>query len=246
MSGMGRIRALRGLAVVMMAGHAMMMMPLASLGVSDARADCSSSPGKGVEWQDCRKRNLIVSGYDFTDANFSRADLSSSDLRDTTLVNANFEKANIVRASLSGSDASGANFNGVIASRTNFSEVNLANADLGKAEIIRGDFSDSILKDIDMSKGEFFRSEFNGATMGNVDFSYSNLARSDFRGVTLNAPVDMTNAFLFLTRLDDLDISFVTGLKAWQLEMACGNENTILPEGLERPESWPCNGEEDD
>jgi hypothetical protein len=24
------------------------------------------------------------------------------------------------------------------------------------------------------------------------------------------------------------------------LKFACGNDNTRLPEGLEKPESWPC------
>ena len=244
MSGIRARKTLTRLSATLFACAAVIATPFGPSAISPAQAACGDSAGKGVDWADCRKRSLIVSGTDFTEANFTRADLSSSDLRESTLVGASFEKANIVRASLAGSDATGANFNGVIASRTDFSEVNLTNADLGKAEIVRGNFSNSILKNIDMSKGEFFRIEFEGADLADVDFSSSNLARSDFRGATFSGPISMANTFLFLTRLEGLDMSQVSGLQPWQLELACGDDSTVLPSGVARPAAWPCSDDD--
>jgi uncharacterized protein YjbI with pentapeptide repeats len=54
------------------------------------------------------------------------------------------------------------------------------------------------------------------------------------------ANADLTGAVLQLTRIEGADLSKVKGLTASQLNEACGNEKTRLPQGLSPPASWPC------
>lgn len=214
--------------------------------VSPALAACSDSAEAGVNWVGCRKRNIIMSDFDFQGSDFTRADLSSSDLRGSKFDNSTFFKANLVRASLKNASAPNANFTNVVASRTDFSSANLRNANFSKAETNRVDFTNSDLSGADLSKAEFARAVFTGADLSNVSFDYSNLARSDFREATFDAPPSMQNAFLFQTRIEGLDLSKVQGLEGWQIQLACGDDKTKLPDGMTRPATWPCQDIDDD
>ncbi len=219
-------------------------VPIGLTATSTVYASCSDDAGKGVNWEDCRKRNLIMSDFDFSGSNFKRADLSSSDLRNTKLDGSSFEKTNLVRASLKGASASGTNFSGVLASRTNFSEANFTGARFEKAETFRADFSNSNLSNVNMSKAEFGRAMFAGADISGVNFDFTNLARADLRGVVFSSPPSFANTFLFQTRLEGLDLSQASGLQQWQVELSCGDADTKLPSDLERPNTWPCAEEE--
>ena len=72
---------------------------------TQAWAGCDEQARPGVQWEDCRKRNLIMQGTDFSGANMARSDLSSSDLRQIKLGKADMQKANLTRASLMGAQA---------------------------------------------------------------------------------------------------------------------------------------------
>ncbi|MEO0327604.1 MAG: pentapeptide repeat-containing protein [Pseudomonadota bacterium] len=205
-----------------------------------AQAGCTDSAGAGVDWQGCRKRNLVMQDFDFRNSNFSRADLSSSDLRNTELSSANFSKATMLRASLAGSTAIKANFSGAIASRADFSGADFTDVNFSKADINRSNFSNSVLKNVDLSKGEAARVSFDGAQIANLNLDFSNIARSDFRTAVISGPISMKGSFLFQTQIAGVDLSSVMGLTDWQLEMACGDENTKLPDGMKTPETWPC------
>jgi len=214
-------------------------------GINTAQAACGDSAVSGVNWQDCRKRNLIMTDFDFTEANFSRSDLSSSDLRRTNLTKAVFFKANLVRASFKGSTAIEANFIGVTASRTDFSESDLSNSNFEKSEIIRSDFSGSNLSNSNMTKSDLLRAEFTGANLSGVDFSYSSLARADFRGAKLDENILLRDTYLYRTRLEGVDVSNLSGIEQWQINMSCGDSDTKLPDGISIPAAWPCDESDD-
>jgi uncharacterized protein YjbI with pentapeptide repeats len=69
--------------------------------------------------------------------------------------------------------------------------------------------------------------------------SYANLARTDLRGADL-AQAKLANAYMFLTQVAGVDLSSATGLNQEQLDLACGDAQTKLPQGLVRPAGWPC------
>lgn len=210
-----------------------------------ASPDCQSDPVAGIDWQECDKKLLILSGNDLSGANLFGVDFTSTDLRDTNLLAANLEKATLVRASLAGSNAKGAKFDRIEAYRTNFSGMDAQGAVFAGAEMQRSNFKDANLTDVDFTKSELGRAQFDGATITGTKFPLANLARADFRTAKFTGPIDFNGAFFFLARLEGVDLSAATGLAQWQIDMACGDDKTVLPAGLQAPASWPCKFDQD-
>ncbi len=205
-----------------------------------AQASCSSSPSDGVNWADCRKRNLILEGATLTNANLSGADLTSTDLRGSKLDGANLEKATLLRTYMNGSTITGANFTKSVGYRTHFDGADLSDTNLEKSEMQRADFRNTNLTNTNFSKAELGRANFDNAIVENVNFEFANLARADFRTTKLSGQNDFTGSFLFLTRFEGQDISQAKGLVQSQIDIACGDEKTVLPEGLGPSANWPC------
>ncbi len=179
-------------------------------------------------------------------ANLFGADLSFSDLRNSDLTGANLEKATLTRASLAGSKADGAKFQRIEGYRTLFNEISATGSSFASAELQRADFSGAKLDGANFEKAELGRVVFTGASIGGVKFTFANLARARLSGATFDKPLDLGGAFLFLARLDGLDLSAATGLQQAQIDQACGDDKTKLPEGLKVPEGWPCTPMEED
>jgi len=205
-----------------------------------AYADCRASTAPGVDWQGCRKRNLVMKGSDLSGANLSGADFTATDLRDTKLRAADLTKATMVRSYLDGADAEGANFDTAMGYRTSFVGVNLNNATFVKAEMTRADFTDADLAYVNFEKADLGRAIFKGASLTGASFPFANLSRADFRGSRFSGSIDFTGAYFFLTRIEGVDLGAAEGLEQWQIDMSCGDDRTQLPSGLKAPANWPC------
>lgn len=210
-----------------------------------AEGDCRASAAPGVDWNNCSKKLIIMSGSDLAGANLVGVDFSSTDLRDSNLLAADFQKATLIRASLADSKAKGANFGRIEGYRTDFSRIDGEGANFASAELHRSQFVDADLANVDFTKAELGRAQFDGATITGGKFSLANLARVDFRTAKFDAPVDFAGAFFFLVRVEGVDLTKTTGLSQWQLDMACGDDKTVLPQGLAPGASWPCNFEQE-
>ena len=207
--------------------------------------DCQALPTAGINWQDCDKTRLMLRGSDLGGANLVGANFSYTDLRENNLAGANLEKATLVRASLAGSTAKGAHFARIEAYRTDFSGMDAPGANFQNAELHRSNFQKAKLADADFTKADLGRSQFDGAELGGNRFSLAILARADFRGATFAKPADFDHAFFFLARIEGVDLAAATGLIQWQVDMACGDDKTVLPAGLTKPKTWPCNFEQE-
>ena len=227
-------RRLGGLALALAAS--LLLLPHAAA----AKPNCSAAAAPGVDWTDCDKKLIILSGSDLNGAILVGTNLTSTDLRDSTLIAANFEKATLVRASLAGSQARGAKFDRIEAYRTNFSGIDAEGATFASGELQRSNFANARLVNVNFTKAELGRADFSGADIGGSNFAMSNLARADFSKARFNAPLDFDRSFLFLTRLEGLDLSAAKGLTQWQVDMACGDANTKLPPDIKVPANWPC------
>lgn len=205
-----------------------------------AADDCRASPTPGINWEDCDKKLIMLDSSDLSGANLARADFTSTDLRGSNLTKANLEKAVLVRASFAGSTATGARFARIEAYRTDFSQLDALGAIFSGAELQRSIFTQAKLGDADFTKADLGRSQFDGADVSGSRFSLANLARADFRGAVFARPVDFDRAFFFLARIEGVDLSAATGLTQWQVDMACGDAQTMLPSGLNKPAGWPC------
>lgn len=228
--------ALLGLGLLAASGA----LNLVSSDLASAAVDCRRDAAPGIDWTDCEKKLIILRGADLKAAVLTDVDFTSTDLRDTNLLAANLEKATLVRASLAGANAKGAKFDRIEAYRTDFSGINAQGAVFASAEMQRSNFTGANLVNVDFTKAELGRAEFLDADITGSTFTLSNLARADLSQAKFAGPIDFTDAFFFLTRIDGLDLSAATGLAQWQINMSCGDGSTKLPDGLTAPAKWPC------
>ena len=229
-----------GLAVAAVMGAGFCSAILSS---SEAQAaSCKSEPAPSIDWQDCNKANLVLQESQLESANLFSTDFSYTDLRNSNLAGANFEKATLIRSSLAGSKAEKANFTRVEGYRTVFSEISAPGASFNSAELQRADFTAADLTGVDFEKAELGRANFTDATITGVGFPMANLARAQLQAAKFEGPLAFDGAFLFLTHIEGMDLSQATGLQQWQIDQACGDQNTKLPGDLKAPTDWPCAG----
>lgn len=205
-----------------------------------AADQCTTAPMPGIDWQDCSKKNLMLPRANLERANLADADFSMTDLSAANLISANLEKATLVRAWLTGAVAENANFARVEGYRTGFTGVTANGANFSNAELQRAEFTDAKLKGANFEKAELGRAVFHGAMLTNTRFTLANLSRADFSQAKFEGPVQFDRAFMFLTRIEGLDLSAAQGLQQAQIDLACGDAGTKLPSGLVPPSDWPC------
>ncbi|KQV34628.1 hypothetical protein ASE37_13940 [Rhizobium sp. Root268] len=223
-----------GIALVALAAG--LMLPAASA----MAAQCSGTPAAGIDWHDCNKKNVMMPSSDLQGANLANSDFSTTDFSGSNLNGANLEKATIVRTWFEGASAEKANFSRVEAYRSNFAKVAATGANFAGAELQRANFAEAVLNGVDFEKAELGRVNFDNATLADVRFAYANLSRAVFSKAAIEGKLSFEGAFMFLTRIEDTDLSGATGLEQEQIDMACGNAGTKLPQGLTAPTGWPC------
>lgn len=203
-------------------------------------ADCGSMPSAGINWNDCIKKNLMLEGSDFQGANLADADLTLTNMSGANLSGANLEKATLVRAWFTGAQAVKANFAKIEAYRSGFENVTADGASFAGAELQRANFHGAQLSGANFEKAELGRANFNGAVLTGASFSLANLSRADLSTSQFEGPIAFDGAFMFLTRINGLDLSAATGLEQAQIDLTCGDSKTKLPAGLSAPKNWPC------
>ncbi len=203
-------------------------------------ADCGNVAAPGLDWSKCSKTNIMLQNSDLHGANLAGAHFDSTDLSDANLTSANLEKATLVRAWLKNAKADGANFKRIEAYRSDFSNASVNGASFANAELQRAEFAGAQLANADFQKAELGRADFDKAILSDVNFSFANLSRATLGGAVMKGPVSFSGAFLYLARIEGLDLSNATGLQQAQLNLACGDGSTKLPTWLKAPAVWPC------
>ncbi|BCH20653.1 hypothetical protein MesoLjLb_04380 [Mesorhizobium sp. L-8-3] len=225
-------------AVTRMAALAGMCLLLAQNAA--AAPDCQTAPAPGLDWRGCDKSNIVLQDGNLEGADLVGTDFSASDLRGARLASANLERATLVRTALAGANATKANFAKVQAYRSSFAHLSAEGASFAGAELQRSDFSGARLTGADFEKAELGRANFDKAVITGTRFSLANLARADLGGAVFEGSIEFGKAFMYLTRIEGLDLSAAIGLRQEQIDLACGNADTKLPAGLSKPANWPC------
>lgn len=212
---------------------------LVLLAAAPAAATCNERPAVGVDWSKCEKRRLMLRGQDLSDGTFVRTDFSRSDLAEAKLAGADLTEANFEHARLAGADLSGAVLAKAHGDRADFTGALLRNSDMSKAEMARTDFTGADFTGAKLEKAELGRAVLADAVLDGADLTRAEIARALFAGASLNG-ADMTGAYTYLARFEGTDLTQVKGLTQQQLDAACGDAGTKLPEGLSAPAAWPC------
>jgi uncharacterized protein YjbI with pentapeptide repeats len=195
------------------------------------RANLSGHWLKGERLLNANLREANLARANLSDAILGSANLAGADLTGATLTRAYLVGANLTRADLSGSDLSGsympdvqgleANMTGAKLSRTQLSRAFLRDANMTRANL-RGAF----LTGAKMTGAILSHADLRGASLGGADLSAADLSEADLSDADLTS-YEWASPEKRLTSSGD-----AKNLTQTQLDKACGNSKTKLPEGL--------------
>jgi uncharacterized protein YjbI with pentapeptide repeats len=173
---------------------------------------------QGASLEDARLERAALSETDLSRSYLRHAVLSEADLDQADLSEADLSGANLSHAGLSGTNLSGASVSGA----TTFSGAILFKATLADAILSGADFSETDLSWADLS------ADLSGANLSRADLSKANLSEAYLDEAVLSE-ADLDGA-----DLSGADLSGATGLTHEQLAGAITDEETKLPEYLDR------------
>jgi uncharacterized protein YjbI with pentapeptide repeats len=160
----------------------------------------------GVKLNGAKLNSANLSEVNLTEADLSVTQLNNANLREAWLGGANLSNADVSRANLNHSDLNGANLNGV-----NLIQAKLSNADLSVTHL-----NDADLRDAKLNGANLIYADLRDAKLNGANLIYANLSNANLSGA----------------RLSGADLSNAENLRQTQLDKACGDANTKLPEGL--------------
>ncbi len=155
--------------------------------------------------------DVDLSGAQLGDADLSQAFLKGANLSGAFLFNANLSGVNLTNANLSGANLFGSDLSGAILTSTNLSGAYLIIANLTGAQFVDADLSQTFLQGTSLSGANFSEANLSAAVLHGANLSQANL-----RGADLSAA----------------KLSSARNLNQNQLDKACGDDKTQLPEGL--------------
>lgn len=157
----------------------------------------------------------------------SRVDASGFGLEDVDLF-----RANLYRANLSGSNLFGANLSSANLSEANLISANLYRANLNSSNLSRTHLSGANLVDANLSGSNLTRTDLNSARLNGADLRDAILRKANLK------LADCNRVRIDSARLQSANLKGAKNLTQEQIDSAEGNSETVLPEGLVRPEHW--------
>jgi uncharacterized protein YjbI with pentapeptide repeats len=174
---------------------------------------------------------------DLAQVNIRGANLSGANLRGADLDSANLNSAYLSGAYLSGANLLGANLTGANLTSAHLGRVDLTGADLTGANLGLADLNGAHLSGANLTDANL-----GGTNLRSADLSGADLRGANLRGADLNGayPIganltgaNLRDATLTGADLSGADLSGAKNLIQGQLNEACGNSKTVLPEGFD-------------
>jgi uncharacterized protein YjbI with pentapeptide repeats len=174
-------------------------------------------------------------GADLRGAKLIRAKLSGAVLSDANLSGANLFDANLIVAYLGGTNLSGADLRGA-----NLGDASLAHTNLGDASLSAANLSRAHLIGVNLSGANLDGANLSGADLSGTNLSGAKLIGADLAGAYLGGVTELDagmkdigqGRILNGANLSGADLDFAKNLTQTQLDQACGNADTKLPENL--------------
>lgn len=207
-------------------------------GIDIVRAEDSGKSATPVERRPDMFAGLSLRGATLADARLEGFDLAFTDFRGAALIN-------LAAQDVSGHDA---RFDDAFLRRTDFARARMPRARFDRAVLAGSIFDGAELTETSFAQTVLKGGSFTGATLAGARFDGARLDYTDLRQADLGAS-SLTGAELIGVRLQGTslkganvsgaDLSAVAGLVQSQLDEACGDDATRLPEGMSVP---PCTG----
>jgi hypothetical protein len=198
---------LLGVAAAVVASHLMLPLKKFSWPLKAFLSTCAAI----VVFANVGGYGLAHRPFNLFRANLSGHWLVGEDLRGANLSFANLSGANLFGANLSGAD---------------LSDANLSGADLSNAKLLRATLTDANLLTGNLSGADLSVAKLSGANLFFANLSNAELLFAKLSGAKLSF------AKLSGADLGGADLSDAKNLTQEQLDQACGNADTKLPEGL--------------
>src|SRR5262245_38864124 len=210
----------------------------------------------GAKLSGAKLSGANMSGTDLHEANLSGADLSGADLSGADLSGANVSGTNLSFANLSFANLNGANLRGANLSAALLREANLSGANLSFADVRAADLREAELYGADLSGAQLRGANLHEANLRGADLSGADLRVAQLRGAKLSGAhlrgadlsganligadlscadlrgANLSGAHLRGANLSGADLTGANLIGAEELNEACGDEYTQLPEGL--------------
>lgn len=136
----------------------------------------------GANFRDAEVANLrIVGESTLKGADFTRANLTGSNLRDLDMEGACFEQAALDGCEMSDSNMSGARLRGASAVHALFMRTNFEAADLSNANFLEAMLNKARLVNANLRGSNFYGAEFLGVTVGDTRFEDANLKQTKLK-----------------------------------------------------------------
>jgi len=183
-----------------------------------------------------------VRGINLYESDLTLVDLRATDFRGADLSGADLSRANLSRAKFRRADFRESNLQ-----ETVLAGADLAEADFRAADLSRADFRQAILRQAILRWVDLRGADLTGADLFGANLERAILHGADFRGASLKlaslnvtsfGEADLGEADLRGAGIRAADLSQTRGLIQAQIDSARGDDSTILPHGLERPQHW--------
>ncbi|RFB04643.1 pentapeptide repeat-containing protein [Parvularcula marina] len=180
----------------------------------------------------------------FAGLSLKNATLAESRLDGYDLDFTDFRGAALANVTLQMSHGQDTRFNGALMHRSDFSRATLRRARFDQAimahtvfegaEIIEGSFSGAMMRGGSLSGATMAGTRFDEARFERTDMRQADFSATSFRGAVL-LNTKLHGSSLAAANLSGADLSTVLGLTQDQLNRACGDADTRLPEGYTIP-----------
>ena len=187
---------------------------------------------KGQELPDLAKVN--IPGANLSRANLRGADLNSADLNSAYLSRVDLSGANLIGANLTGANLTSATLGRVDLTGADLTGANLGLADLNGAYLSGADLTGANLRRSNLRSADLSGANLRGANLIGTNLSVAYPIGADLTGANLR-DADLTGA-----NLSRANLRGAKNLIQTQLNEACGNNETDLPEGLDPKLLKPC------
>lgn len=199
----------------------------------------------------------VLVGADLEGANLEGANLQSADLKEANLKNSVLNGAILKHAELQNVNLKSADLTDANLSWADLTDAKLTGARLQGANLSDADLTGATLKGILLEEADLRRANLTGAKLHGSSLESANLTDANLRGARFGKnvswwkgrdgsapddadqhPVNMLGVILTRAKLQGADLTGVQNLTPQQLEDACGDESTLLPDGFARPGQW--------
>jgi uncharacterized protein YjbI with pentapeptide repeats len=219
---------------------------LSKANLIDANLIEANLQGANLKDADFGKANLQEANLQNVDLRYAKlqnADLKGAKLQNADLRYAKLQGANLKNANLQGANLKDANLQGANFERANLQQSKLWGAKLQKAVLVDANLQKAYLGDdkhieeaanlqeANLTGANLKEAILVGANLQQAKLGSAKLNKADIGGANLQK-ADLNDAELQGTKLWWADLTGCINLTQKQIDSACGNEQTKLPNGL--------------